>query len=152
MSVSKKVIINNLTEKIVKNIFEGFQRGENVFNVISMLPEPVDFSDAISTSHWHNDRNNRSQRYENEEKGEGVYSFIVNTGHPNGFEVHTITDKAFIIIQNEQTERLVTILAARPGQIKRYWLRRDEELPNNSIFRTILRNASNNRRMGLNNL
>ena len=144
--------VNNITNNVLKRVYEGFQREENKFDVVTMLPEPVDFSDALSTRHWNNDRSQRSQRYRSEAKGNGVYSFIVNTGHPNGFEVHTITDKAFIIIQNEQTERLITILAARPGQIKRYWRRRNQRLPNDSIFRTIMKCAADNQDSGLNNL
>ena len=61
-------------------------------------------------------------------------------------------DKAFIVIQNERTKRLITILAARPGQIKRYWRNRNQKLPNDSIFRFIMNNAVNNQDMGLNNL
>lgn len=150
--MTNEKIIRNITNKVMKLVYEGFQRADNMFDVLSMLPEPVDFTEALSTSHWNNDRSMRSQRYDEESKGEGVYSFIVDTGHPNGFEIHTITDKAFIVIQNERTERLITILAARPGQIKRYWRNRNQRLPNDSIFRTIMDNAVNNADMGLNNL
>lgn len=150
--MANKKIVDNITNKVMKLVHEGFQRGYNMFDVLSMLPVPVDFTQALSTSHWSNDRSMRSQRYDEESKGEGVYSFIVDTGHPNGFEIHTITDKAFIVIQNERTQRLITILAARPGQIKRYWRNRNQRLPNDSIFRTIIDNAVNNADMGLNNL
>ena len=150
--MTKEKIIDDITNKVMRLVNEGFHRAENMFDVLDMLPEPVDFTQALSTSHWNNDRSARSQRYEQETKGEGVYSFIVDTGHPNGFEIHTITDKAFIVIQNERTKRLITILAARPGQIKRYWKNRNQKLPNDSIFRFIMNNAVNNQDIGLNNL
>ena len=149
--VNKK-IVDNIANKVMKLVYEGFQRANNMFDVLDMLSEPVNFTNASTTSHWSNNRNTRSQRYNEETMGEGVYSFIVNTGHPNGFEVHTITNKAFIIIQNERTQRIVTILAARPGQIRRYWLRRNQELPNNQKFNEIINNARHNQDAGLNNL
>ena len=145
-------VVNNITNKVMKLIYEGFHRAKNKFDVLSMLSEPVDFTEALSTSHWNKDRNTRSQKYNQEIQGEPAYSFIVDTGHPNGFEIHTITDEAFIVIQNENTKRIVTILAARPEQIKRYWKKINKTLPHDLNFRVIMDNAENNLEMGLNNL
>ena len=84
--------------------------------------------------------------------GDAIYSFIVYTGHKNGNEIHTITEKAFIVIQNEDTGRLVTILAARPGQILRYWRLLDLRVPNDGYFSLILKFAKNNLDRSLNKL
>ena len=56
-------------------------------------------------------------------------SFVVDTGHPNGDELHTIFDNGMIIVQNARTGRLVTELIARPGQIKRYWENQGKGIP-----------------------
>ena len=44
----------------------------------------------------------------------------VHTGHPNGPEIHKITDNAIIMIYNERTGNHVTDLIARPRQLLRY--------------------------------
>lgn len=58
-----------------------------------------------------------------QEIGEGVTyaEFIVDNGHKNGAERHVLTTNGIIIIYNARTNRLVTKLIARPGQIKRYY-------------------------------
>ena len=81
----------------------GFTR--QIFRVIRQLPNPFDFSQAKHTTHWNADRSERSEAYNLRTKGEPVYSFIVDTGHPNGNEIHTITNRAYIIIQNEKTKK-----------------------------------------------
>ncbi len=48
-------------------------------------------------------------------------AFIVNTGHEEGLEIHAINSKAMIYVFNERTRRLITILCARPQQIRRYY-------------------------------
>lgn len=55
------------------------------------------------------------------------YLFIVDKGHPNGSEAHFIFDDAAIEIRNLETKKLITILFARPGQIKRYGVE-DEDI------------------------
>ena len=54
-------------------------------------------------------------------------SFVVDTGHPMGYEVHTVCTNGVIVIANMVTKRVVTYLIARPGQIKRYGIK-DETL------------------------
>lgn len=63
------------------------------------------------------------------EMGEVFDAFIVDKDHPNGDEVHVITTNGFILIFNERTERFITILHARPGQLRRYYLNLEEEVP-----------------------
>lgn len=47
--------------------------------------------------------------------------FAWNKGHKNGAEIHTITTTGLIIVQNKRTNNLVTVLIARPQQIRRYY-------------------------------
>ena len=61
--------------------------------------------------------------------GNPIKTFRWDKGHPNGPELHTITDTGIIIIQNERTKKLVTTLIARPGQIHRYYARENERPP-----------------------
>lgn len=43
----------------------------------------------------------------------------IDKGHANGAELHTITTSGVIIVQNERTLKVVTVLVARPQQLKR---------------------------------
>ena len=151
--MAKKIIIREEQLKKVVNLFnEGYQRAAGQFYVVDMLGSPVSLSNLDFTKHW-DERSSRtntiSQRAGN--VGDTVYSFIVDTGHKNGYEIHTITEKAFIVIQNENSGKVVTILAARPGQIKRYWNKIRMPLPNDDTFNLIMRFAKNNESRGLNN-
>lgn len=53
--------------------------------------------------------------------GMPIRTFKWDKGHPNGPELHTITDNGVIIVRNERTGKLITTLIARPGQIHRYY-------------------------------
>jgi hypothetical protein len=76
---------------------------------------------TTSTVHW----KERSNRNEFIEKvigvGNPIRHFFWDKGHPNGPEIHTITDTGIIIIRNYRTNKLVTQLIARPGQVARYY-------------------------------
>lgn len=48
-------------------------------------------------------------------------SFVVDRDHPNGPEIHSVTDTGIIIVHNQRTGKMVTKLIARPGQVKRYY-------------------------------
>jgi hypothetical protein len=50
-----------------------------------------------------------------------VDGFIIDRGHKNGLEVHSISDKGIIVIHNLNSGKLITKLLARPQQIKRYY-------------------------------
>ena len=58
-----------------------------------------------------------------------IDGFIVDKGHPNGAEVHSITDNGIIIVHNLMSGDLVTKLIAREGQIKRYYENTNRERP-----------------------
>lgn len=101
------------------------------FEVLSQIREQLyDFDNLIETSHWNEERKERHKKIQERiGKGEFLSSFVVDTGHPNGDELHTIFDNGMIIVQNERTGRLVTELIARPGQIKRYWENQGKAIP-----------------------
>lgn len=81
------------------------------------------------TIHWA-EREERNRFIENEIGiGNPVRTFRWDKGHPNGPELHTITDTGIIIVRNERTNKLVTTLIARPGQIYRYYITENEDPP-----------------------
>ena len=53
--------------------------------------------------------------------GSIVDSFVVDRGHPDGAELHSVTDTAIIIIHNLSTNKLITELIARPEQLRRLY-------------------------------
>lgn len=61
--------------------------------------------------------------------GKIIDTFIVDRRHCNGAEVHSVTDTAIIIIQNQKTQKLVTELIARPGQLRRLYEKRGQQPP-----------------------
>lgn len=132
-------------------IDEGFQR--TAFYVKGMLRTPMDLTSVETTEHW-DERSVRVGAFAEKVRnaGDAEYSFIVDTKHPNGDEIHTITERAFIIIQNKDTRKIITVLAARPAQITRYWRGLKRPLPNDPSFELIMRFAKNNEDRGLNNM
>ena len=105
-------------EKQNKN---GFQRSS--FDVIERKSTSNDIASINYTFHLKNDRSGRLQKIMDIIGGFGtpINTFIVDTKHPNGYEMHTICSNGIIVIQNENTERFVTALIARPQQVKRYY-------------------------------
>lgn len=75
------------------------------------------------SKHYRNQRNKREKIIEKYIHGDGyaIDYFIVDKGHSDGAEIHTITDNGIIIIHNYVTGKMVTKLIARPEQIKRYY-------------------------------
>lgn len=145
----KESVENNGDNDIINETVGSFVRQK--FRVLRQLPKPVDFSQAQNTAHWSVDRSERSEAYNLRTKGDPVYSFIVDTGHRNGNEIHTITDRGYIVIQNEASKKVITVLAARPQQIERYWTNQGLELPHDDLyFDLILKYAGYNRSVGLN--
>lgn len=82
------------------------------------------------TKHYNKQRYKR-EKFIDRYVGDGyiIDGFVVDKGHPNGIEVHSITDHAIIIVHNYRTGRLVTKLLARPQQIKRYYEATGREHP-----------------------
>ena len=77
----------------------------------------------MTSLHYDRQRYYREMFIENYLGGDGevVDRFIVNRGHKDGTEIHTITDHGVIIIHNLYSGKLVTKLVARPQQVKRYY-------------------------------
>lgn len=86
------------------------------------------------TQHYTNDRKSRID-FINDVIGVGniVDSFIVDKGHKNGAEIHSVTDTGIIIIRNYHTKKLVTMLIGRPQQIRRYYTAEDKAIPLNIV-------------------
>ena len=84
----------------------------------------------MNTEHYKNQRYGR-EKFINKYIGDGyiVDGFVVDKGHPNGVEVHSITENGIIIVHNYRTGKLVTKLLARPQQIKRYYESTGREKP-----------------------
>lgn len=63
--------------------------------------------------------------------GEGniVDSFVVDKGHRNRPEIHSVTDTGIIVIHNQKSGKMVTKLIARPGQVIRYYKNEGKEIP-----------------------
>ena len=68
------------------------------------------------------DRKERIETYRNKlGKGNIVDAFVVDKNHPGGNEIHILKDNRVIEIFNQNTKRFITVLYARPSQIKRYY-------------------------------
>lgn len=73
------------------------------------------------TKHFTLDRQARNDLIHEIGLGTEIKVFKVDRGHPNGPELHTVTSTALILIFNARTKKLVTILIARPQQIRRLY-------------------------------
>ena len=76
------------------------------------------------TSKHYNEQRNKRQMFIDKYIGDGniIDSFVVDRGHKDGAEIHSITDTGLIIIHNQNSGKLVTKLIARPAQIQRYYI------------------------------
>ena len=81
--------------------------------------------------HYQSQRNEREKCINECLGGDGkvIDSFIVDKGHKNGLERHDITGNGIIIIYNVQTNKLISKLIARVGQLKRYYYKSGREPP-----------------------
>ena len=77
----------------------------------------------MTSKHYNRQRNKRQRIIDRYTNGDGkvIDSFIIDKGHKDGVEIHSIIDTGLIIIHNQNTCKLVTKLIARPEQIKRYY-------------------------------
>lgn len=152
IQISEDDIKYMVNECISKILLKEIRRMTDYFIVEKMLKEPVSIDLDKITNHF-NTRGDRVERINRKinDFGTPVYSFIVNCGHMNGKEIHTITEKGIIIIQNLKSKNIVTILIARPGQIVRYWKGLKQELPRgDERFNLIMRFCKLNRELGHN--
>lgn len=98
----------------------------------------------MTSQHWRNERQSREDVIRMIGLGEVVATFIVDRGHRNGAERHEITSTGIIVIYNNRTNKMVTKLIARPGQIRRYY-------ENGIAPRQLIEKAIENTRHGYNN-
>ncbi len=80
-------------------------------------------SSINESSHYHYKRKRRDKIIKNRLHGDGyiIDGFVIDRGHKDGLEVHSITENGVIIIHNYHTGKLITKLIARPEQIERYY-------------------------------
>jgi hypothetical protein len=77
--------------------------------------------------------------------------FAVDKGHKDGIELHMINDNGIIYVYNIWTRRLITMLGARVGQIKRYYTLSGKEIPED-VKEIIAKASKNIKNNGINNL
>ena len=82
---------------------------------------------------------------------EFIGGFIVNKGHINGPELHMINNNGVIYIFNLGSKRLITILGARPQQIKRYYEQLELDIPS-EVKDAISKSSDLIRKHNINNL
>lgn len=75
------------------------------------------------SNHYSKHRYKRQKLIDKYINGDGkiIDNFVVDKGHKNGLEIHSITENGLIIIRNKETNKLVTKLIAKPQQIQRYY-------------------------------
>lgn len=127
--------LHNIVKETIHSILtEGFPR--HSFNVLGKTDVPSNISSLQGTAHFINDRNDRMKKINQLIGGLGdpIDSFIVDTEHPNGNEIHTITSNGIIIIQNERTKKFITPLIARPNQVLRYYKGCNTSMPSRDVL------------------
>lgn len=75
------------------------------------------------SKHYKQKRYKREKLINRHLNGDGkvIDSFIIDKGHKHGAERHDITENGIILIYNQETNKLITKLIAREGQIRRYY-------------------------------
>lgn len=83
------------------------------------------------SQHYRNKRNKREKFIDEYLNGDGyiIDGFVIDKGHKDGLEVHSITENGIIIIHNYHSGKLITKLLARPKQITRYYEMTGREPP-----------------------
>ena len=85
----------------------------------------------MTSKHYNKQRGRRQHIINKYTNGDGnvIDSFVVDKGHKDGVEIHSITDTGLIIIHNKDSGKLITKLIARPQQIERYYKDIDRSPP-----------------------
>ena len=99
------------------------------------------------SNHFLNDRKTRNSLIKYIGYGKPIFSTVIDKGHKNGPERHIITDTGIVFIINKNTEKLVTTLIARPGQIKKYYESQQQQAPEN-----LLKIAYDHQKLGYNEI
>lgn len=104
------------------------------------------------SQHYKNKRYKREKlinKYINSD-GHIIDGFIVDKGHANGAEVHSLTDNGIVLIHNLNTGKLITKIIAREGQIKKYYEVATREKP--LEYENVLRLARWHESLGYNHV
>lgn len=85
----------------------------------------------MTSKHYSKGRRKRENFIKKYVNGDGnvIEGFVINKGHKDGLEVHSITDNGLILIHNYHTGKLITKLIARPEQIERYYKNANQQPP-----------------------
>lgn len=85
----------------------------------------------MTSKHYNRQRNKRQRIIDRYTNGDGkiIDIFVIDNGHKDGVEIHSITDTGLIIIHNKDSGKLVTKLIARPTQIERYYKNSNKHPP-----------------------
>lgn len=75
----------------------------------------------MTSNHYISDRQARENLIAEIGYGKVIKSVVVDRNHPNGPEIHEISNTGIITIYNQRTHKMITKLIARPGQIRRYY-------------------------------
>ena len=104
------------------------------------------------SNHYKNQRYSREKFIDKYLNGDGkmVDGFIVDKGHKDGLEVHSVTENGVIVIHNLVSGKLITKLLARENQIKRYYESTGREPPPD--YERILSLAKWHESLGYNNI
>lgn len=74
------------------------------------------------TIHFSEDRKDRFESIKSKlGRGSIIAEFIVDRGHKNGLERHIIYSNGSILMVNENSRDVITIIVPRQPQIIRYW-------------------------------
>ena len=86
---------------------------------------------GMVSKHYSKERCKREKFIEERLGGDGLIidGFVIDNHHPNGLEVHSITENGIILIHNMESGKLISKLIARPSQIKRYYKSTGREPP-----------------------
>ena len=117
-----------------------------MFNVIQRYTKEP--SNNISSLHI-STRFYRTSKYKYLMSTTFIDMFVVDTGHLNGLEIHCINEYGLIYIYNKDTGKLITILAPRLAQFKRYYIQLDLSI-SKEIRELMNLTTTRNREMGLN--
>lgn len=80
------------------------------------------------SQHFYMERMSREAVIQMIGEGRPIREIIVDRHHKDGPERHVLTDNAIILIYNQRTNKLVTKLIARPGQLRKFY-NRESEIP-----------------------
>ena len=119
-----------LDEMFIRKKFDVLGRPSDISRVVQLGLEG-------KTQHWNFDRQKRLEQCLelcNGDLGKPLFSFVVDEEHPDGDEIHTLTEKCILVIQNKDTGLLITLWPPTENQVKRYWFKRGMNYPRGSVF------------------